>query len=70
VTADPCGTKRYSSPVERSRTMKERETQQPVSLPGEPIGHVMVFRVFDKIAYGLIVDAYKAVTVGDDIVNP
>ncbi len=55
---------------ERPRQIKDRETAERINLPGEPIGHLLVFRVFDKIAYGLIVDAYKAVTVGDDIVNP
>lgn len=55
---------------ERSRSIKDRETKEGISLPGESIGHLLVFRVFDKIAYGLIVDAHKAVTVGDDIVNP
>lgn len=55
---------------ERARSIKDRETKEGINLPGEPIGHLLVFRVFDKIAYGLIMDAYKAVTVGDDIVNP
>ncbi|MBP8307127.1 MAG: LysM peptidoglycan-binding domain-containing protein [Burkholderiaceae bacterium] len=55
---------------ERAREIKDRETKEGINLPGEPIGHLLVFRVFDKIAYGLIMDAYKAVTVGDDIVNP
>ena len=55
---------------ERAREIKDRETKDGINLPGEPIGHLLVFRVFDKIAYGLIMDAYKAVTVGDDIVNP
>ena len=55
---------------ERPRQIKDPETKEIISLAGEPIGLLLVFRVFDKIAYGLIVDAYKAVTVGDDIVNP
>jgi len=29
-----------------------------------------VFRVFDKIAYGLIMDASHAISVGDDVTNP
>ncbi len=55
---------------ERSRQVKDRQTKESISLPGELIGRLLVFRVFDNVSYGLIVDAYKAITVGDDIVNP
>ena len=55
---------------ERSRQVKDRQTKENISLPGELIGRLLVFRVFDNVSYGLIVDAYKAITVGDDIVNP
>jgi hypothetical protein len=55
---------------ERSRTARDPDSKAPIELPGETIGEVLVFRVFDTIAYGLIVAARKAVAVGDDIVNP
>lgn len=36
-----------------------------VTLPEEFTAHAMVFRTFDKISYGLIMDAVKPVTLGD-----
>ncbi len=48
----------------------DRDTREMVKLPDEPIGHLLVFRVFDHISYGLIVDASQAVAVGDVVVNP
>lgn len=36
-----------------------------VTLPEEFTGHVMVFRTFDRISYGLIMDAIKPVNVGN-----
>jgi hypothetical protein len=41
-----------------------------VQLPSEPIGHLLVFRVFDNIAYGLIMASSRAVSVGDEVANP
>ena len=55
---------------ERAREVRDEETRKMVGLPGETIGQVLVFRVFDSIAYGLIVRATKAVSVGDDILTP
>lgn len=55
---------------ERGRAHKDRETKEQIVLPGEPIGHLLVFRVFDKIAYGLIMGSSRDVSVGDDVTNP
>jgi len=55
---------------ERGRPHKDRETREQIVLPGEPIGHLLVFRVFDKIAYGLIMGSSRDVSVGDDVTNP
>ena len=52
------------------QTIRDRETREMVQLPDEPTGHVLVFRVFDKIAYGLIVSASQAIEVGDAVRNP
>ena len=41
-----------------------------IKLPDESIGYLLVFRVFDHIAYGLILDASKAVTIGDNVATP
>ena len=41
-----------------------------VKTPDFRAGLVMVFRVFDKIAYGLVMDASHPISVGDDVANP
>nr|WP_242612448.1 LysM domain-containing protein [Corticibacter populi] len=41
-----------------------------VRLPDEPNGLLLVFRVFDRVAYGLIMDSSDPVTVGDRLVAP
>ncbi len=55
---------------ERSRVVRDQDTREMIGLPGEPIGHLLVFRVFDKIAYGLIMTSSRDVSVGDDVANP
>lgn len=41
-----------------------------VTLPDERAGTMMVFRVFDKLSYGLVMDAQRPIHVGDAVVNP
>jgi hypothetical protein len=41
-----------------------------VQLPEEYIGHVMVFRTFDRISYGLIMDGIRPVHLGDHLYEP
>ncbi|CAN5296366.1 hypothetical protein BH09PSE6_BH09PSE6_15010 [soil metagenome] len=36
-----------------------------VKLPDEPTGYVFVFRVFNDISYGLIVNSTSTVEIGD-----
>jgi nucleoid-associated protein YgaU len=52
------------------RVVKDRETNETVTLPNEPIGQLLVFRTFDTISYGLIVDASQSISVGDSVKNP
>jgi hypothetical protein len=41
-----------------------------VTLPPEFIGHVMIFRTFERVSYGLVMDAVKPVHIGDFLHDP
>jgi hypothetical protein len=41
-----------------------------VQLPDEFVGHVMVFRTFDRVSYGLIMDGVRAVRLDDKLKSP
>ena len=41
-----------------------------VTLPPEFIGHVMVFRTFQRVSYGLVMDAVKPVHIDDFLHDP
>lgn len=53
------------------KVVPDRETPKTtIKLPDESTGYLLVFRTFDKIAYGLIMDASRPVAVGDIVANP
>jgi hypothetical protein len=41
-----------------------------LAMPDEFVGHVMVFRTFDQISYGLVMDGIKPARVGDLLKHP
>jgi hypothetical protein len=41
-----------------------------IELPDEYVGHVMVFRTFNRVSYGLIMDSLRPVHVGDHLRAP
>lgn len=43
---------------------------EKVRLPDEPAGVIMVFRVFDRISYALVMEATNAIRVLDTVRNP
>lgn len=47
-----------------------RGTSPHVTLPEEFAGHVMVFRTFDRVSYGLIMDSLRPVKRGDTLRAP
>jgi hypothetical protein len=47
-----------------------RYAYKPVTLPDEYIGHVMIFRTFDRVSYGLVMDGLKPVHVGAKVKMP
>ena len=50
--------------------VKDRIAGGEVRLPDEEAGTVMVFKTFDRIAYGLIMEATQAIHVHDTVRNP
>ena len=44
--------------------------ESKVRLPDEFAGHVMVFRTFDKMSYGLVMDSVKPTRVGYELKHP
>jgi len=49
---------------------KDPVTGRMFDLPEEQTGLLMIFRVFDKVSYGLIVQAVRPVRLGDVVVTP
>ncbi len=45
-------------------------TDRMFALPDEPSGLLMVFRTFEKVSYGLIVEAVRSIRLGDVVVTP
>jgi hypothetical protein len=43
---------------------------ETVKLPDEYVGHVMVFRTFDRVSYGLVMDGLRPVHVGGRLAMP
>lgn len=51
-------------------TIIDRVTRQKVKLPSERAGLLMLFRVFEKVSYGLILKAKVPLSVGDEVRSP
>jgi len=49
---------------------KDPVTRRPFKLPDEESGLLMVFRVFDKVSYALIMDATQPVHLEDVLRTP
>lgn len=45
-------------------------TGETVELPSERAGLLMVFQVYEKLSYGLVLQASRVLTVGDRVSNP
>lgn len=46
------------------------EEKEKVQLPNEDAGTLLVFRTFDKVSYGLVMEATRAIHVMDIVTNP
>lgn len=54
----------------RGNVARDRERGERVRLPAERAGLLMVFRSFDKMAYGLVLQTEEPLRVGDVVRNP
>jgi LysM repeat protein len=45
-------------------------TAHPVNLPAEPSGTMLVFRVYDRVSFALVLDETVPLSVGDLVTNP
>jgi len=52
------------------RADKTQEHAKPIKLPDQRIGVVFVFRVFDHMAYGLVLDTTDPTLPGDHVTHP
>jgi len=51
-------------------TIRDRFGGGKVTLPDEPAGTLMVFKVYDRIGYGLVMEATQAIHIHDAVRNP
>ena len=50
--------------------VKDRYTRKRVQLPSERAGLLIIFKVFDKVSYGLVLGAEQPLSVFDAVSNP
>jgi hypothetical protein len=58
------------SVLQAGSKVKDRVEGGSVRLPDEQAGHLMVFKVYDRISYALIMEATSDIHVLDKVVNP
>ncbi|MNE24538.1 hypothetical protein D3C80_1178320 [compost metagenome] len=51
-------------------TVRDRITGESVKIPDERSGLLMVFRTYDKLSYGLVLNASRSLAVNDKVRNP
>ena len=50
--------------------VRDRERNEQIRLPSEEAGMLMVFRVFERVAYGIVLEARRPLAVLDEVLNP
>lgn len=58
------------SVFQTGRVVKDRVSGGNVKLPDEVAGTIMVFKTYDRISYGLVMEATQAIHIHDSIRNP
>jgi len=49
---------------------RDRVAKELIRLPSERAGVLMVFRTFEKLSYGLVLNTSRALSVGDEVTSP
>lgn len=50
--------------------VRDPVTGETIELPSERAGLLMVFKTYEKMSYGLILQATRPLAVGDKVTNP
>ena len=58
------------SVYKRGGKVRDRVTGDTVMLPDERSGLMMVFKVFEKVSFGLVLEARQGLKIGDKVQNP
>ena len=56
--------------AKKGAVVRDRYTRDKVQLPSERAGIMMVFRTFDRMAYGLVLRTQEPLRIGDVVRNP
>ncbi|MFF7707250.1 LysM peptidoglycan-binding domain-containing protein [Pseudomonas sp. NPDC007930] len=51
-------------------TVRDRITGEQVKIPDERAGLLMIFRTYEKLSYGLVLNASRSLAVQDKVTNP
>ncbi|MFY0992912.1 LysM peptidoglycan-binding domain-containing protein [Halomonas sp. C05BenzN] len=55
---------------QQGELVSDPRTSEALRLPGEDAGLVMIFRPYEKMSYGLVMQASRTLAVGDRVHNP
>ncbi|KAB0497918.1 peptidoglycan-binding protein [Pseudomonas vancouverensis] len=56
--------------MKTGETVRDRVSGQPLKIPDERAGLLMVFRTYDKLSYGLVLSTSRSLAVMDKVRNP
>lgn len=56
--------------MKTGETVRDQVTGQPLKIPDERAGLLLVFRTYDKLSYGLVLNASRSLAVLDKVQNP
>lgn len=54
----------------KGEVLNDPVTNEVIQLPSERAGIMMIFKVYDKVSYGLVMRATNTISIGDEITRP